>query len=147
VWPQKSGFLWKIPRKDEVEYGIIANPFTASWLFKDFIKKKNISINSIKSKIIPQGLIIPDNDRITLCGDAAGLTKPWSGGGVVWGLLAADILIKNFPDLIKYKSETIGFFIKKILLSKIALKLAYFFGFKFPWIIPSKVKIESDFLF
>jgi len=147
VWPQKNGLLWKIPRRDEIEYGVIASPFTASWLFKDFAKKGNISFSSVKSKIIPQDLDIPDNDKITLCGDAVGLTKPWSGGGVIWGLIAADILIKTFPDIKKYRLETLLFFKRKILLSKIALKLVYFFGFKFPWIIPSKLKMESDFLF
>ena len=147
VWPQKSGFLWKIPRRDEIEYGVIASLFTASWLFKDFTKKRNISLTSIKSKVIPQGLDIPDNHKITLCGDAAGLTKPWSGGGVIWGLIAADILIKDFPDIKKYRTETTAFFKRKILLSKIALKLVYFFGFRFPWIIPSRLRIESDFLF
>lgn len=146
VWPQKRGFIWKIPRGDETEYGIMANLFTASWLFKNFLQKRNISLNSIKSKIIPQGLIIPDNDRITLCGDSAGLTKPWSGGGVIWGLFAADILIKSFPNFRRYRTETFSFFKRKIWLSKIALKMVYFFGFYFPWIIPSKIKIESDFL-
>lgn len=147
VWPQKNGFLWKIPRKNEIEYGVISNPFTASWLLKDFIKKQKVLLENIKSKIIPQGIIIPDNSEITLCGDAAGLTKPWSGGGVIWGLIAADILIKNLPDLKGYKAETLSFFKRKIWLSKIALKFVYFFGFKFPWIIPSKLKMESDFLF
>lgn len=147
VWPQKSGFIWKIPRGKEIEYGIISKPFTAALLLNNFLKKRSISLNSIKSKLIPQAVIIPRNNKISLCGDAAGLTKPWSGGGVIWGLFAADMLVRNFPDLDKYSKEANGFFSKKVFISKIALKLAYFFGFKFPIIIPKKVKIESDFLF
>lgn len=147
VWPQKSGFLWKIPRNEMIEYGIIASFFSASWLFKDFLKKKNILIKGIKSKAIPQGLILPEDDKIALCGDAAGLTKPWSGGGVVWGIIAANYLVRNFPDLRKYRKETASFFGKKIWFSKLAIKIVYFFGFNFPWLVPSKLKMESDFLF
>lgn len=147
VWPKKSGFLWKIPRKDKIEYGIIANIFTASWLFKDFLAKNNLTVGDIRSKTIPQGLIIPKNSKVTLCGDAAGLTKPWSGGGVVWGLVAADILVKNFPNFINYRLKTIRFFRKKIWLSKMALKFAYFIGFNIPWVLPQRIKIETDFLF
>lgn len=147
VWPKKSGFLWKIPRGSETEYGAIANVFTASWLFRSFVKKMNVSLGPIKSKLIPQGLIIPDDEKNTLCGDAAGLTKPWSGGGVIWGLFAADMLLKHFPDFKKYKEEADSFFKKKIWISKIAIKLVYFFGFNFPWVMPTRNRIESDFLF
>lgn len=96
--------------------------------------------------LVPQGFLIPSNPKITLCGDAVGLTKPWSGGGVVWGLIAAEILLKNFPDFLKYKKEMKKFFLPKILFSKIATRLVYFLGFNFSWILPKNVKIESDFL-
>ena len=75
-----------------------------------------------------------------------GLTKPWSGGGVIWSLFAANILLKNFPDFIKYQKEVKKFFLPKIILSKIAKKLVYFFGFKIPWLLPKNFKIEGDFL-
>jgi flavin-dependent dehydrogenase len=145
VWPNKNGFIWKIPRGLKVEYGIIADPEKANQIFDDFLKKHNIYLSK-QAKLIPRGLIIPDNSLITLCGDAAGLTKPWSGGGVVWGLLAADILLKTFPDFKKYRKLAKRFFIPKIIISKLGTKFVYFAGFKTPWLLPKKTGIESDFL-
>ncbi len=162
TWPIKSGFLWKIPRGKEVEYGIIAkpslvkgvgdenksssSPFTVVRVFDEFLRKRNIQVERMKSALVPQNFCIPANAKITLCGDAAGLTKPWSGGGVIWGLVAAGILLKNFPDFLKYQKEARSFFLPRIISSKICTVGAYFFGFRFPWIIPTKIKIESDFL-
>jgi len=142
----KSGFLWKIPRGKEIEYGIIEKPRGAKKIFDKFLNKRNLHLEKINSAIIPQGLIIPSNPKVTLCGDAAGLTKPWSGGGVVWSLIAADILLKNFPDFLKYQKEIKKIFLPKIIFSKMAKKLVYFFGFNFPWIFPSEINIEGDFL-
>ncbi len=146
TWPTKNGFIWKIPREREVEYGIIEKPERVKKFFNDFLKKNNLSLDRINSAIVPQGFMVPSNAKITLCGDAAGLTKPWSGGGVVWGLTAANILLKNFPDLLKYKNAMKRFFLPKIILSKIATKTVYFLGFNFPWLLPKNIKIEGDFL-
>ncbi len=146
TWPVKNGFIWKIPRGKETEYGIIAKPKEAKILFEKFLEKNNLRLEKIKSALIPQGLIIPSNASITLCGDAVGLTKPWSGGGVIWGLMAADLLLKNFPDFLKYQKELKKLFLPKIILSKLATKMAYLLGFKMPWLLPKNIKIESDFL-
>jgi len=145
TWPCKNGFIWKIPRGKETEYGIMANPKEANKVFDDFLKKRNISLEK-KVKLIPHDLTIPKNSSITLCGDAAGLTKPWSGGGVIWGLTAVEILLKTFPDFLKYKRAMKRFFIPKIILSKTVVPLVYFLGFKIPWLLPKKSRIESDFL-
>lgn len=145
-WKQSGGFIWKIPRGDEIEYGIIAGQKEAKKLLSEFLIQNNISLERIKSKIVPQGFVIPSNSSITLCGDAAGLAKPWSGGGVIWGLYAAEILLKSFPDLLRYKKTMQRFFIPKIIFSKFATKTIYFLGFKMPWLLPKKTKIESDFL-
>ena len=146
TWPVKQGFIWKFPRGKEIEYGIISNSKEAKNLFEDFLKKNNLQLKKIRSGIVPQGFLIPSHPEITLSGDASGLTKPWSGGGVVWGLIAANILLKNFPDLLKYKNEMKKFFLPKIFFSKIATKMVYFLGFKFPWLLPKNFKIEGDFL-
>jgi len=146
TWPKKSGFLWKIPRGKEIEYGIIEKPKKAREIFEEFLKKNKIFLERVNSALIPQDLIISNNSKVTLCGDAMGLTKPWSGGGVIWSLFAANILLKNFPDFIKYQKEVKKFFLPKIILSKIAKKLVYFFGFKIPWLLPKNFKIEGDFL-
>ena len=146
TWAVKSGFIWKIPRGKKIEYGIIAKPALVKKLWEDFLSKNNLQLEKIQGSFIPQGFLIPKNEKITLCGDAAGLTKPWSGGGVIWGLLAAKILLKNFPDFLKYKNEVKKIFLPKIIFSKIVTKIVYFLGFKLPWFLPKNIKIESDFL-
>jgi len=147
TWPTKSGFIWKIPRGNEVEYGIIENLKEAKLLLEEFLRKNNLFLERINSAIISQGeLIIPSNPKITLCGEASGLVKPWSGGGVIWGLTAVNILLKNFPNFLRYKKEIKKFFLPKIIFSKITKKILYFLGFKFPWLLPKKFKMESDFL-
>lgn len=146
TWPTENGFLWKIPRGNEIEYGIIEDRQRAKDIFDKFLLKRKVSLERIASAFIPQDLIIPENSNVTLCGDSAGLTKPWSGGGVIWGLTAADILLKNFPDFIKYKREVERFFLPKIIFSRTATMLAYFFGFKAYYFLPKNIKIESDFL-
>jgi len=146
TWPVDQGFIWKIPRGEETEYGIIASPKEAKKLFEDFLVKNKIFLEKISSAMVPQGFLVPLNNRITLCGDAVGLTKPWSGGGVIWGLIAADLLLKNFPDFLKYQKEIKKFFLPKIIFSKIVVKMVYFFGFNIPWLIPKNVKIKGDFL-
>jgi len=146
TWPVADGFIWRIPRSKETEYGIMAKPKNAQKFFEEFLKKNNLQLSRTKSALIPHGLLIPKNSSITLCGDAAGITKPWSGGGVIWGLAAAEILLKNFPDFLKYRNTMKRFFLPKIILSRVATQMAYFFGFRFPWLLPKNVKIESDFL-
>jgi len=146
TWPVDQGFIWKIPRGKETEYGIIASPKEAKKVFQDFLAKNKIFLEKISSAMVPQGFLAPLNNRITLCGDAVGLTKPWSGGGVIWGLIAADLLLKNFPDFLKYQKEIKKFFLPKIIFSKIVVKMVYFFGFNIPWLIPKNVKIKGDFL-
>ena len=146
TWPVKNGFIWKIPRGDALEYGVIANAQEARKFLDDFCLKNNFHLLDIKSALIPQGLIISNNSKITLCGDASGLTKPWSGGGVIWSLTEASLLLKNFPDFIKYGNKVRSFFLFKIIASKLAKKIVYFLGFNFPWFLPQNYKIESDFL-
>lgn len=146
TWPTKNGFIWKIPRGDRTEYGILENPTLAIGQFQKFLQENKINLPEIQSKIIPMGLVMPKDGKITLCGDAAGLTKPWSGGGVIWGFKAADMLVESFPDFEKYQRKSNLFFMRKIFVSKLAVSLAYNFGFHFPYIIPKNVKIESDYL-
>ena len=147
VWPtREGGFVWRIPRGESIEYGIMSTIGESRSQLDRFLKERDIKIERIRSALIPQGFLIPKNKKITLCGDAAGLCKPWSGGGVIWGLTAADILLKTFPDFIAYQKEMKKFFLPRILLSKLATKLTYFLGFNFPWIFPQKIQMENDFL-
>jgi len=102
-------------------------------------------MENIKSALIPQGLIIPKSNSFTLCGDAAGLTKPWSGGGVIWGLTAAELILKSFPDFLKSQREIKRRFWLEIAVSKLIIKAVYFLGFHLPVFLPKSVKIDGDF--
>jgi len=146
VWPTYSGFLWKIPRGEEVEYGIIEERKKANELFTDFLSDKKERLGERKAAIIPQGFVMSPDPDIALCGDAAGITKPWSGGGVIWGLIAADMLLKSFPNFLNYKREAERFFLPRLLFFNLATKAVYFLGFKAFWILPKNVKMENDFL-
>ena len=147
TWPiKKGGFLWKIPRGKNTEYGIMADKENARVVFEEFLSKRGIVLNDLISKLIPQGLVLPSDGRITLAGDASGLTKPWSGGGVIWQLKAADILAECFPDFKKYAKIVKREFFFKILAGRIASRAVYFSGFNIPWIIPPRNLIEPDFL-
>jgi len=149
TWPVKNGFCWKIPRGKRTEYGALGSLNSVKKDFENFCQKQKIDFDQseLKSALIPQGLILPKDKNITLCGDAAGLTKPWSGGGVIWGLTAADILIKNFPNFEKYCKETKRFFGPKIFWGSFSNSLVYFFGNNLPFLIPSKNSVDNDFLF
>lgn len=146
AWPVESGFIWKIPRGREQEYGILAEPKKAKKLLNEFLAKNKIKLKNIEAGSVPQGLSISHNPGVALAGDAAGLTKPWTGGGVIWGLKGADILLRTFPDFNRYRKELKRYFLPKIILAKIAVSLVYFLGFNFPRLLPKSVKIESDFL-
>lgn len=146
AWPTASGFCWKIPRGENIEYGIMDNPKICKINFDNFLKDKNILIDKTRSALIPDKLTISANSSVTLCGDAAGLTKPWSGGGVIWSLLACQILLKNFPDFVKYSNGVKKAFLPKVIIGKLAKKVVYFAGFNISWILPKEFKIESDFL-
>ena len=89
---------------------------------------------------------MPSNPSVTLCGESAGLTKSWSGGGVIWGLKSCELLLKHFPDFPAHQKAMKRFFVPEIIFSKFITKLIYFLGFNLPWVLPSEVNIEGDFM-
>lgn len=154
TFPTATGFCWKIPIGDYTEYGIMGDPKNLKKEFDDFLIEEQIKdYEKILSAAIPQprfslkdgGLIFPEQKNITLCGDASGLTKPWSGGGIIWGLTQANILLKTFPDFNKYKKETVKRFRWLILKGQISKKMIYFLGNNFPSLIPSELNYDNDF--
>jgi len=147
TWLLKNGgFIWKIPRGENTEYGIMADPGQAKKQLDSFLNQRQIVLENIQSKLIPGGLVLPENGRITLSGDASGLTKPWSGGGVIWQMEQADILAESFPDFNKYAKKVKRKFRKKIIAGRSAAFWLYFLGFRFPWLLPSAWKTEPDIL-
>ena len=142
-----DGFFWKIPRGSRVEYGIMEEQKVARGMLDEFCEKLGVKIEGLQAWPIPSGMIISDNPQVTLCGgDACGLTKPWSGGGVIWSLTAANILLRNFPDFNEYHKELKKFFGWQLFKTRAITKLGYILGNYAPWALPREREIDSDFI-
>ena len=88
-----SFFAWRIPRGEAgTEYGLAAPPGeSANELFERFTGEYGIEVGEVCAGMIP----IDPPSRVTghrslLIGDAAAQTKPFTGGGIVYGMTAAD---------------------------------------------------------
>ena len=86
-------FAWRIPRGDAgVEYGLAAPPGAdVSARFDGLTDAYDVTTDRFCSGAIPIGP--PDRvtaDRAFLIGDAAAQTKPFTGGGILYGMTAAD---------------------------------------------------------
>ena len=147
TYPTENGFCWKIPRKNKIEYGVLEKPEVAKKTFEKFCRIRRIKPRKVKSYVVPSGLVESQKGKIALCGDAIGLTKPWSGGGVIWGLVACDILIKNFPNFVRYEEEVNKQFGSKMLVSRIFEKTGRFMANNFHYLIPKNIYFDGDWLF
>jgi digeranylgeranylglycerophospholipid reductase len=86
-------FAWRIPRGDAgVEYGLGAPPSAdLNERFDALVDAHGATVEHRCSGAIPIGP--PETvtaDRTFLVGDAAGQTKPFTGGGILYGMTAAD---------------------------------------------------------
>ncbi|ACM56890.1 geranylgeranyl reductase family protein [Halorubrum lacusprofundi] len=87
-------FAWRIPRGDAgVEYGLAAPPSDdVSAMFDRLTDAYDVTTDHFCSGAIPVGP--PERvttDRAFLIGDAAAQTKPFTGGGILYGMTAADV--------------------------------------------------------
>lgn len=87
-------FAWRIPRGEAgVEYGLAIPPGStdASELLDEFVDGYGVELVRRCSGLIPIG---PPSkitaDRTFLIGDAAAQTKPFTGGGILYGMRSAD---------------------------------------------------------
>ena len=95
-------FAWRIPRGDAgVEYGLATPPGTKTTRhFEDLIDGYDVEVTHRCSGLIPIG----PPDRVTtrrgfLIGDAAAQTKPFTGGGILYGMRSADHAVREIdPD-------------------------------------------------
>ncbi|WP_435076431.1 geranylgeranyl reductase family protein [Halococcus sp. AFM35] len=86
-------FAWRIPRGETgVEYGLGAAPGeNATDLFERFLDGYGVETGETCAGMIPIGP--PErvtSSRAFLVGDAAAQTKPFTGGGILYGMTAAD---------------------------------------------------------
>lgn len=89
-------FAWRIPRGDAgVEYGLAAPPGKeVNELFDQLTDAYGVETDHFCSGAIPIG---PADSvttrRVFLVGDAAAQTKPFTGGGILYGMTAADCAV------------------------------------------------------
>jgi len=95
-------FAWRIPRGEAgVEYGLAAPPNeSVSALFDRLTDAYDVETEQFCSGAIPIG---PPSRvhtrRVFLIGDAAAQTKPFTGGGILYGMTAADAAVATIdPD-------------------------------------------------
>ena len=86
-------FAWRIPRADAgVEYGLAVPPGeNARERYDEFVAGYGVETVEFCSGAIPIGP--PSSvtgERSFLVGDAAGQTKPFTGGGILYGMRSAD---------------------------------------------------------
>lgn len=91
-------FAWRIPRGNAgVEYGLATTPGSGVGdRFETFVDEYDADIHTRCSGAIPIGA--PDrvsSHRGFLLGDAAAQTKPFTGGGILYGMTAADIAVRT----------------------------------------------------
>ncbi len=84
----KDGFFWKIPRGSATEYGCIGYRLSFPILEK-FFSLEPSDASERSAAPVPIGIKKTYENRTILVGDAASQTKPWSGGGLAYGFLAA----------------------------------------------------------
>ena len=95
-------FAWRIPRGDAgVEYGLAAPPSEdVSEMFDRLTDAYDATTDRRCSGAIPVG---PPSrttgDRGFLIGDAAAQTKPFTGGGILYGMRAADLAAETIDPL------------------------------------------------
>lgn len=125
-------FGWRIPREDSVEYGAAVpkgeNPM--KWLEKvtekfDITEDDRRDICAGAIPIRPPEKV--SSNRVFLVGDAAGQTKPFTGGGILYGMRCSDIAAEKIdpkaPDMQAYEEtwrENLG---KDILLGNFIEKI------------------------
>lgn len=147
VYPSENGFGWKIPRKTKIEYGVLEKTESAKKKFNSLCKRMKVKPKKIYSYVVPYGMTEVRKGRIALCGDVIGLTKPWSGGGVIWSLIADDILVKHFPNFVKYEDGLRRYFEAKIFFSKIIEKTGRYMATNLPQLTPKEVYFDGDWVF
>ncbi|MEF8791579.1 MAG: geranylgeranyl reductase family protein [Haloarculaceae archaeon] len=91
-------FAWRIPRGDAgVEYGLAVRPGDdAPGRFEELCSGYGANIDERCSGLIPIGPAgTVTGRRSLLVGDAAGQTKPFTGGGILYGMRAADVAARE----------------------------------------------------
>ncbi len=86
-------FGWRIPRSDSVEYGaaVPKGEEPMKWLDR-ILERYDVEKQKVCAGAIPIGPpSTVTSDRVFLVGDAAAQTKPFTGGGILYGMRSSDV--------------------------------------------------------
>jgi len=125
-------FLWKIPRTENLEWGLALDPKqNPREKLKLFLKNNKIKYFNLQSAFLPSYPLKKFvTNRVFLIGDAAGQIKPYTGGGLAYGFTAADIAARVIdpknPNLLLYQNEWWKNFNNDIRLGRF-LRTCYYF--------------------
>ena len=100
-------FSWIIPQNDE--YGTISSIRPREYL-KHFEKKLFLPGGQTFAYLIPTGYVKSYADRTLLVGDSCGQNKPLTGGGIMFGLIAAGyaaVVIKEAFEKGRFNSSAL----------------------------------------
>ncbi len=89
-----NGFLWRIPRGSRTEYGMLGSGSSFPTLKRFF----NLGEFEKRAGPIQFGIHRTSFSRTLLVGDAASQTKPWSGGGIVYGMACGRIAAETLRE-------------------------------------------------
>ncbi|MET1125058.1 MAG: NAD(P)/FAD-dependent oxidoreductase [Archaeoglobaceae archaeon] len=101
-------FAYAIPLEDSAKIGVVcrSNALEKFRRFEDFLREEGRLKGSkieLVAGAIPAKLVDFAAEKVALIGDAAGMVKPYTGGGLMYIFEAANALADNFPDLKAYK--------------------------------------------
>ena len=95
---RRGGFLWKIPRGDTTEYGGMGRNLSFPSLERFFGLTGRKGLLRAAAPIPVGGVKTSYSDGVMIAGDAAAQTKPWSGGGLAYGFIAARCAAQTAKD-------------------------------------------------
>ncbi len=106
-----SFFAYAIPLGDTARVGVVSRSSPLRYL--ENLMKKHPSVSGrvkgsfveLNAGAIPDRLIKFSKGNVALIGDAAGMVKPYTGGGIYYHLIAAEKLAESFPDLKNYEES------------------------------------------
>ena len=123
-------FAYAIPIDGFARIGVVSKTDPMFYLNTLLKKHPSVSRRVHSNKItelnvgaIPIGLVEFVRGNVALIGDSAGMTKPYTGGGLFYLLKAAKILGKSFPDLDNYLRQYLNLMKKEYEFGMKILKL------------------------
>ncbi len=124
-------FAWKIPRGEKLELGLGCEGANAVKNLEIFARKLKLKLKKVHAHPIVMGMQETASSNLLLVGDAAAQVKPFSGGGIIYGLMCAKIATGAIVKSLEINDYSADFLRKeydekwkRVLLEKIRIGMA-----------------------